>query len=153
MFRWGLARDPMWSEFNRIQRNLDDSARHMGGIARSPFEQVWRTGAIFPALNVTKVDNSYVVTAEIPGVHADNLDIKVEGDTLTIKGERKPEYLGEGISYHRKERTSGTFQRSLTLPSNVEPDEVKANYEDGGLTITLPIAKSAQPKQISVTTE
>ena len=153
MFRWGLVRDPMWAEFNRIHRNLDDLARHMGGVARSPFEQVWRTGAIFPALNVTKVENSYVVTAEIPGVNADNLDIKVEGDTLTIKGERKPEDLGEGVSYHRKERTSGNFQRSLTLPSNVESDEVKANYENGLLTITLPIAKSAQPKQIAIATE
>lgn len=152
MFRWGLARDPIWVELSRIKSNLDDLARRTGGVTRSPFEDVWRTGAIFPALNVMKVDNSYVVTAEIPGMHAENLDIKVEGDTLTIKGERKPENLGEGLSYHRKERASGTFQRSLTLPSNVEPDEVKANYEDGVLTITLPMAKSAQPKQIAITT-
>ena len=153
MFRWRLGRDPIWAEFSRIQRHLDDLARNMGGAARSPFEHVWRPGAIFPALNVTKWDNSYVVTAEIPGMQAENLDIKVEGETLTIKGERKPENLGEGVSYHRKERATGTFQRSLTLPSNVEPDDVKANYEDGVLTITIPMAKSAQPKQIAVTTE
>jgi HSP20 family protein len=152
MFRWHLARDPIWAKFGRIQRHLDDLARHMGGATRSPFEHVWRPGAIFPALNVTKTDNSYVVTAEIPGMHAENLDIKVEGDTLTLKGERKPENLGEGVSYHRKERASGMFQRSLTLPSNVEPDGVKANYEDGALTITLPVAKSVQPKQIAITT-
>jgi len=152
MFRWGLARDPIWAEFSRMQRHLDDVARRMGGTMRSPFEDLWRSGAIFPALNVTKTENSYVVTAEIPGIQPENLDIKVEGETLTLKGERKPEDLGSGVSYHRKERTSGTFQRSLTLPSNVEPDEVEANYSDGVLTITLPIAKSAQPKQIAITT-
>jgi HSP20 family protein len=151
MFRWSLARDPIWAEFDRMQRNLDDLARHTGGITRSPFEHLWRSGTIFPALNVTKVENSYVVTAEIPGMHAENLDIKVEEDTLTLKGERKPDELGEGISYHRKERPSGTFQRSLTLPSNVESEEVKANYADGVLTIKLPMVKTAQPKQITVT--
>jgi HSP20 family protein len=153
MFRWGLGRDPIWAEFDRIQSHLDDLARHMGGVTRTPFEHVWRSGAIFPALNVTKEGDSYVVTAEIPGMQAENLDIKVEGETLTIKGERRPENVGEGVSYHRKERATGTFQRSLTLPSSVEPDGVKANYEDGVLTITLPMAKSAQPKQIAVTTE
>jgi HSP20 family protein len=152
MFRWGLVTDPVWSEFSRIQRNLDHLFHQMGGVPRSPFEQVWRTGAIFPALNVTKEEDSYVVTAEIPGMHAENLDIKVEGDTLILKGERKPEELGEGVSYHRRERPSGTFHRSLTLPSKVEPEEVKASYSDGVLTITLPMEKSAQPKQITVTT-
>lgn len=152
MFSWRLGRDPIWGDFDRIQRHLDDLARHIG-VTRSPFENVWRSGAIFPALNVTKQDNSYFVTAEIPGMQAENLDINVKGETLTIKGERKPENLAEGVSYHRRERATGTFQRSLTLPSDVEPDEVKANYEDGVLTITLPMAKAAQPKQIAVTTE
>jgi HSP20 family protein len=153
MFRWGLTRDPIWSEVARIQRNLDDLARYMGGATRSPVDQLWRSAAIFPALNVTKTGNSYVISAEIPGMHAENLDIKIEGDTLTLKGERKPEQLEEGISYHRKERPSGNFQRSLTLPGNVEAEEVKANYTDGVLIITLPMAKSAQPKQITVTAE
>ena len=153
MFYWNVRRGPMWSELSPIQRSLDDLARKMNLTTRAPFEPWLTTAYIFPAINVVKEGNSYVATAEIPGINSEDLEIKVEGDTLSIKGERKPEQLGEGVSYHRKERTSGTFQRSLTLPSKVEANEVKARYADGVLTITLPIEKSAQPKQISVTTE
>jgi HSP20 family protein len=153
MFPWGFRRDPLWAEFNRMQRNMDDLARHMNRPARSSFDPFWRASRIFPLLNVVRTDASYVVTAELAGMSADDLEIKVEGDTLVIKGERKAEDLGEGISYHRRERASGTFQRSLTLPTRVEADEVKANYVDGVLTITLPIEKAAQPKQISVTAD
>jgi HSP20 family protein len=153
MIYWRESRDPMWSEFGRIRRNLDDLARQMSLTTRSPFEPWLNTACIFPAINVVKEGNSYVLTAEIPGMDPENLEIMVAGDTLTLKGERKPEQLGEAVSYHRRERASGVFQRSLTLPSKVEPDTVKAHYSDGVLTITLPIEISAQPKQISVTTE
>jgi hypothetical protein len=68
MFRWRLGRDPMWSEFDRMQRHLDELARRMEGGTRSPFEYGWNSRAIFPALNVTKEDKTYVVTAEIPGI-------------------------------------------------------------------------------------
>lgn len=153
MFYRGTRRDPIWFEFNRIQRNLDDLVRRLDVSTRTPFEPWFSAARIFPAINVTKVDNSYVVTAEIPGIVLEDLEIKVEGDTLTVRGERKPENLGEGVSYHRKERVAGTFQRSLTLPTKVDADEVKARYAEGVLTITLPIEKTGQPKQINVTTE
>lgn len=153
MFPWGFRRDPLWAEFDRIQRNMDDLARYMNRPTRSSVDPFWRTSRIFPLLNVVRTEASYVVTAELAGISADDLEIKVEGDTLVIKGERKAENLGESVSYHRRERTSGTFHRSLTLPTRVEADEVKANYVDGVLTITLPIEKAAQPKQISVTAE
>ncbi len=152
MFRWGLTRDLMWSEFGRIQRNLDELARRMSGPMRFPLEPAWRTSPIFPALNVAKEGSSYTVSAEIPGMNLEDLEIRVEGDTLNLKGMRKPEPLGEGVSYHRKERASGLFQRSLTLPSRIDADEVKATYADGVLTIVLPMEKAALPKQISVTT-
>jgi len=153
MFHTGTKSDPLRLEFSRIQRGLDDLARQMSGMTRWPFEPWFTTARIFPAANVSKAGNSYVVTAEIPGMNPEDLEIKVQGDTLILKGERKSEQLGEGVSYRRRERASGTFQRSLTLPSKVEPDAVKAHYRDGVLTITLPIEKAALPKQISVTTE
>jgi HSP20 family protein len=153
MFDWGVRRDPFWDEFTRIQRGLDDLARRISGTTRSPFEPWVGTARIFPLLNVVETDDAFVVTAEIPGMEIGDLDIKVEGDTLTLKGERKPEEPAQGVSYHRRERAYGTFQRSLTLPNSVEADEVKANYANGVLTITLPPAKSARPKQVAVTTE
>lgn len=152
MLCWGLTRDPIWAEFGRIQRNLDELARHMSSSVRFPLEPVWRRSTIFPALNVTKEGSSYIVSAEIPGMNQEDLEISVEGDTLSLKGERKPDQLGEGVSFHRRERASGSFQRSITLPGRVDPDEVKATYADGVLTITLPMEKAALPKQIAVTT-
>jgi HSP20 family protein len=124
-----------------------------GGTPRSFFDPLWREARIFPLLNVKELDESYVVTAEIPGMKTEDLDIKVIGDTLTLKGERKPMEIGEGASYHRRERATGTFQRSLTLPGRVEPDGVKANYKNGILTVTLQKEAIAQPKQISITAE
>lgn len=152
MFRWGFTRDPMWSEFSRIQRNFDELARRMSGPVGFPLEPAWRTSPIFPALNVVKEGSSFIVTAEVPGMNQEDLEIKVEGDTLNLKGERKAEHLGDGVSYHRRERASGSFQRSLTLPARVEAGEVKARYADGVLTITLPTEKAALPEQIAVTT-
>ena len=152
MTPWGWMRNPIWSEFGRLQRGLDDLARQMTAVNRSSFEPWFGSARIFPFLNVVRTNNEFVVTAEIPGMNTDDLDIKVESDTLTIKGERKPQQPEIGVSYHRKERASGTFQRSLTLPSSVESGEVKANYADGILTITLPIQKAARPKQIDVKT-
>jgi HSP20 family molecular chaperone IbpA len=96
---------------------------------------------------------TYVVTAEIPGMKTDDLEIKVVGETLTIKGERKPLDIGNDASYHRRERATGTFHRSMALPNRVDADNVKATYKDGVLIITLEKERVAQPKQITITTE
>ena len=80
MIGWGSMRNPAWSEFARMQRSLDELARHRGGWERSPF-QPWLTRArIFPSVNVSKDNDSYVVTAEIPGINTEDLEIKVEGE-------------------------------------------------------------------------
>lgn len=150
MFRWNVTRDPLWSEFNRLDRRMNDLLYSLTGSRRPLSGQVWSPGRIFPLLNVRKVENSYVVMAEIPGLKTEDLEIKVEGDTVSLKGERKVEDPEPGASYHRKERTSGTFQRSLTLPTRVETDQVKANYQNGVLTVTLPMEKAVEPKQITV---
>ncbi len=84
---------------------------------------------------------------------SDDLEIKIEGDTLMLKGERKPQETGGEISYHRRERATGTFQRSLTLPSKVDAENVSATYKDGVLTVTLQKEKAAQPRQITVKAE
>ena len=89
MFYWNARRGPMWSEFGRLQRNLDDLVRQMNLSSRPSLEPWLTTAYIFPAINVVKESNSYVATAEIPGINSEDLEIKVEGDTLSIKGERK----------------------------------------------------------------
>ncbi len=142
--------DPYYSELDRLRRGMDLLFQGVPSNRPAAADPVWRQARIFPLLNVKHEEHSYVVTAEVPGMKTDDLDIKVEGNTVAIKGERKPEEANEQMSFHRRERATGTFQRSLTLPNNIDADEVTANYKNGVLTITLPIEKAARPRQIQV---
>ena len=104
---------------------------------------------VFPALNVTREKDDFLVRAELPGVSSDELEISVERNKLSIAGTRKPSEL-ENASYHRRERASGSFNRTITLPAEFEADQVEARFDKGILTITLPITSSAKVRQIPV---
>lgn len=151
MFRWRLGRDPMLTEFERLQRGMDDLFEAMTGPRTRSVGPLWRQARLFPLLNVTRANDCFHVTAEIPGMKTDDLELKVEGDTIAIKGERKPYQLANEESFHRRERASGTFQRSLTLPARIDSQGVEATYKNGVLKITLPIEKAALPKPIPIT--
>jgi HSP20 family protein len=110
------------------------------------------TAGVFPLVNVTEDHNNYFVRAELPGVKGDNLDLTVTGDSLTISGERKIPSENEGAKYHRRERDAGKFNRILTLPGQVDSENVEATCADGVLTIVLPKPASAKPREISVKT-
>lgn len=153
MIRWRFGRDPVWGEFDRLQREMNDLFNALTGTRRGFTDTLWSGAKLFPLLNVNEVDDHFVVTAEIPGMKTEDLEIKIEGDTLSLKGERKPFEVGENSSYHRRERATGTFQRSLTLPTRVDPEGVKATYKDGILNVTLQKEKTAVPKQITVIAE
>jgi HSP20 family protein len=105
----------------------------------------------FPAMNVwTKADAGQVITAEIPGMNVDDLDIKVVGETLTISGSRQAPVDDENIRYHRQERGYGSFTRTIQLPFAIEVDKAEANYEKGVLKVWLPRAESDKPRKITV---
>jgi HSP20 family protein len=93
---------------------------------------------------------SVYVRAELPGIKSDDLEITMEKDTLTIAGERKHATEDDSVSYHRREREWGGFRRSFSLPNRVDADKVQARYLDGVLTVILPKAAEARPKQITV---
>jgi HSP20 family protein len=154
MFRWRIGRDPFWNELDRLQRGMDDLFGALSGRAAArvatPF---WSQARLFPLVNVKELSDSYLVTAEIPGMQKEDLEIKIEGDTLTLKGERKPVEVGETASYHRRERATGIFQRSLTLPGKLDAENVKATYKDGVLTVSLKKSAAALPKQIEITSD
>ena len=105
---------------------------------------------VYPALNIYNDGETYVVRAEVPGVDPKELDIEATGDTITIRGERKLPELAEGSSYHRRERDSGAFQRSFTLPDKVNTSKVMARCEDGILEIRLPHAEETKARKINV---
>ena len=145
-----MRRDPWWTqEVDRLRREMD---RLVEGVERRPF--LGFETRLFPLLNVGDKGDSFVVSAEIPGMKIDDLEIKIEGETLTLKGERKPEQTaGEDVSYHRRERATGIFQRSITLPGKVDPDKVNATYKNGVLTVTLVKEKAAIPREITIKAE
>ena len=150
MYGWRFRRDPAWDEFDRLRREMDSLLGTVSTTRRHWWGSPWSETRLFPLLNVVETTESFVVTAEIPGMRTDDLEIKIEGDTLTLKGERQPDEVKEDASFHRRERATGAFQRSLTLPGKVDSEKVKAAYKNGVLTVTLSKEKAAQPRQITV---
>lgn len=104
----------------------------------------------FPPLNLYSNGEEAVLKAEVPGLSAEGIDISVENDRLTIKGERKPEELEEGLTRLRGERQVGAFSRSVQLPWDVDNDKVKASYKQGVLTVRLPRSEVSKPKRIQI---
>jgi len=107
----------------------------------------------FPATNIQTTADDVIVTMSLPGVSREDLDLAVTGDTVTIKGERKPREGVEAESYHIREREFGPFARSIALPDPVDPDKAEATHAHGILTVRLPKSEAAKPKRITVTTE
>ena len=102
------------------------------------------------ALDVAENENEFVIHASLPGVKPEDLQISVHGDILTIRGESKFEEEKKGHTWHLRERRHGTYQRSLSLGTPVQADKANAQFEQGVLTLTLPKAEAARPKQIKV---
>jgi len=105
---------------------------------------------VYPALNLWEDDESLYVEAELPGMELDDLEIYVTGnDQLTIKGERKAPEVQKG-TWHRQERSFGSFTRLISLPAPVDADRVEAEFKNGVLTIRLPKREEAKPRRITV---
>jgi HSP20 family protein len=135
-WRW----DP-WGEVDRLQRELTSSFT-------LPRRQ---SAGVYPPLNIHTGDDDVIITAEIPGIDPADIDITVTGDTLTIKGTRKAREVKQEETWHRRERGSGNFSRTVQLPYNVDGNKVQADYVKGVLKIVLPRAEADKPRKISVT--
>lgn len=104
-----------------------------------------------PAVDILENENELVVKADVPDVKFEDIDVKIENGTLTLRGERKFEKQpAEKGGWHRLERSYGSFERSFTLPETVDPENVKADYKNGTLTVTLGKKEIAKPRQIKV---
>jgi HSP20 family protein len=137
-----LFRNP-WADFERMRRELDS-------FFQGPGSESGGRATVFPALNVSEDSANLYVRAEIPGVPASEVEISIEGDTLTIRGERKTCKADEKHSYHRRELECGRFSRAVTLPNKVQVDRIEATTANGIVTITLPKAEAVRPRQIKV---
>lgn len=105
------------------------------------------------ALDMYETDDAIVIEAGLPGIKSDEVDVQVIGNVLTIKGEHKEEKKEEKASYIYQERRHGSFHRSVTLPSEVNVDKAKAQFESGVLKLTIPKLEKAKPKTITITTK
>jgi HSP20 family protein len=132
-----------WREMDRLQREMN---RLFSSYAPSRL----RSAPGYPALNIWENEDGQMVSAEMPGVQIEDIDITVEGDTLTISGERSSDGLPEGAQYHRRERGAGEFLRSIRLPYAVDLENIQASFADGILTVSLPRAEAEKPKKISI---
>ena len=103
-----------------------------------------------PAIDMYQTDNDVIVKAALPGFKAEDVQINVTGDVLTIRGEMKHEEEQKDKSWHIREQRWGSFERSVSLPTNVVSDKAQADFDNGILTITLPKAEEVKPKTITV---
>ncbi len=129
-----------WPSFGRLTTLQDELER----LFESPL-QAWA-----PALDVHEDNDGYTIRVELPGMKREDIEVSLQDGALVISGERKTETVKDDTEVHRQERSYGKFSRTLTLPTTVSGDKVKAAYKDGILTVTLPKAEEAKPKQIAV---
>lgn len=130
---------------DRIQRMLNETLGGLDWQYRDSAGASW-----VPAVDIFEEADAIRIVAEIPGVNVKDVNISLEGNLLTIHGTKQQEAEEKTERVHRYERTYGTFERSFTLPASVEPNDIKANYDNGVLTITLPKSERAKPRQIAV---
>lgn len=135
-YRSGGFGDPFVSLHREMNRLFDDIFR--GSLAAPQGEQYGPGGMLTPHIDVSETDKEVRICAELPGVKEDDVDVTLNDDVLTIRGEKKFERKDEKENYHFMERSYGSFQRSLRIPYRVNPDEVKADFENGVLTVSLP---------------
>ncbi len=137
---------PILSLHREMNRLSDDVLRGAGLPALSGSQGPGDVGSFVNAqMNVSETAKEIRITAELPGVTEQDIDVSLDDDVLTIRGEKKFERRDEKETYHFVERSYGTFQRSLRLPFSVDPEQVRANFENGVLTVTLP--KMGQPER------
>jgi HSP20 family protein len=138
--RWEPMREMMTLR-EAMDRLFDDSYTHPFGLGPS--------GGV-PVIDLYQTGDDVVVKASLPGLKADDVQISVTGDVLTLRGEFKQELEKQEATWHLREHRYGSFERSIQLPSEVQTDKAKADFENGILTITLPKSEMTKPKTITV---
>jgi HSP20 family protein len=130
---------------NRISRLLNDTLGSFDGQLGESATAAW-----VPAVDITEEADAIKIMAEVPGVRPEDVKISVEHNILTIQGSKQQVAEERTERVHRYERTYGAFERSFTLPATVDANNIKASYEHGVLTVTLPKVEKAKPRQIEV---
>ena len=134
----------IWPEISSL---FDEFAGHPFLSAAARSDDRW-----LPAVDILEKEGNLILRAEVPGVTEKDIDLKLEGNILTLKGQKKFEHEEEVNNYHRRETFYGSFTRSFTLPDSVDRDHIKADYRNGILTVTVPQKPEVRPRDIPVST-
>ena len=150
LIRWNRPELATWPRFGRLTDLRDEIDR----LFEAPLAELTRTSQLLsgwtPALDVFEDKDNIIVRAELPGMKKEDIELSLHEDRLSISGERRSEETHKDEEVYRAERFFGRFQRTVTLPTPVAADKVKAQYQDGILTVTLPKKEEAKPKHIDV---
>jgi len=138
-----------------MEQPLASFQREMNRLLEGFFgpEAPWGDGEWSPRMDVSETESDIVVKAEIPGLDKDDIKVSLSGDVLTMSGEKKDERKEEKGNYRLLERRYGSFKRSVTLPSAVDPDRAQAEFRKGVLTITLPKTEETRARKITIKEE
>ncbi len=143
---------------NRETTNFSHGMEHLfdemvgRGLWRTSEERPLR-GSWVPGINILERQDSLVVTADLPGLKAEDVEVTVEEGTLSIRGERKLEEAAEGETYHRVERLYGSFERTFTLPNSIDIDKIEARFSNGEMVLTLPKREESKPRSVKIKVE
>ena len=144
LVRWNPMNE-MFSFRRPLSRVFDDFF-----LPRTTSEDGSLTWGWNPVVDIYDNEDNIVLKAELPGVSKKDIEIDIKDRVLTLKGERSADNEVKEDNYYRRERTYGRFERSFTLPANIDPDKIKADYNDGVLKVEVPKPEDQKPKQITV---
>ncbi|HEV2819822.1 MAG TPA: Hsp20/alpha crystallin family protein [Solirubrobacteraceae bacterium] len=144
LIRWEPAREiaSLQSDMNRLFSSFFETPGNGNGSSRG---RHW-----VPAMDLVEESDHFVLRADLPGLDEDDVNVEVEGDTLTLSGERKVEHRDEKEGYFRLERSTGAFRRTLHLPAGVDTEGIEASFDRGVLEVRIPKPAQPQPKRIQI---
>ena len=143
LIRWEPVRElnTIQSEMNRLFNTFFDSPTPANGTAL----RRW-----IPAMDLVETDDDFVLRADLPGLTEADVNIELEDNVLTLSGERRLEHQDRKDGYYRVERASGAFSRSLTLPEGIDPDAIRASFENGVLEVRVPKPEQRKPRKVTI---
>src|SRR4051794_11271278 len=148
MSRWGEDTDPFLQMRREMNRLFDDVFSGFGGFGLpGAFGPALQQMPIAPNIDVSETEKEIQIKAEMPGIDQNDVEVLLEDDRLIIRGEKKEEREDKDRNYHVRERVQGAFSRTLPLPFSPDPNQVKAEFKDGVMTITIPKPQEVKQKQ------
>jgi HSP20 family protein len=147
LVRWDPTRelDTLQGEMNRLFSSFFDTPAPAGNGGNGASVRRW-----IPPMDLVETQDDFVLKADLPGIGEDDVGIELENNVLTISGERRAEHEERHEGYYRVERATGSFARSLSLPEGIDPDAVRASFQNGVLTVRIPKPVQAKPRRVKI---